>query len=157
MLSEMEQWQVDSTTMATNVQSLRLSVSEMERYRAEDIAKIEAMGIKISTLEAAAKHSIEVAAEIEAPLRDTIILRDTVPIAVKSIEMITPHLSMNGIIEDAHFSGSINLPVTLQQAVWIEYKRKCLFWKRVVGVHQTITSDNPHVQVKYSEYINIER
>lgn len=157
LLSEQRQWQIDSTTMATDAKSLRFTVDEMERYRAEDIAKIEAMGVKIKNLEAAAKHSLEVEVPITAPVRDTIIIRDTLPIAVKSVEMITPHLTMKGIIEDNQLKGSINLPVTLRQAVWIEYKRKCIFWKRPVAVHQTITSDNPHVKIKYSEYIKIEK
>lgn len=157
LLSEQRQWQIDSTTIATDAKSLRFTLDEMKQYRAEDIAKIEAMGVKIKNLEAAARHSLEVEAPITAPVRDTIIIRDTLPIAAKSVEMITPHLTMKGIIEDNQLKGSIHLPVTLRQAVWIEYKRKCIFWKRPIAVHQTITSDNPHVKIKYSEYIKIEK
>ena len=157
LLSEQRQWQIDSTTMATDAKSLRFTVDELEQYRAEDIAKIEAMGVKIKNLEAAARHSLEVEAPITAPVRDTIVIRDTVPLVLKSVKMITPHLTMRGIIEDNQLKGSIHLPVTLRQAVWIEYKRKCIFWKRPVAVHQTITSDNPHVKIKYSEYIQIQK
>lgn len=157
LLSDMKQWQVDSTTMAIDVKTLRLSVDEMERYRAEDLAKIKQMGVKIKHLEAAAKHQLEVNVDITASVRDSVIIRDTVPVIVKSVSMNTPHIRLSGIIEKDSLIGKIHLPVMLRQAVWIEYKRRWLFWKKVVAVHQTITSDNPHVEIKYSEYITIQK
>lgn len=155
--SDLRQWQIDSTTMATDAKSLRFTVDEMERYRAEDVAKIEAMGLKIKDLEATAKHHLEVDAPILAPIIDTVIIRDLEPIAVKAVAMNTPHISINAIIENDMLVGSIQLPVTIQQAVWIEYKRRWIFWKRPVAVHQTITSDNPYVKINYSEYIKITK
>lgn len=157
LLSEMKQWHVDSTIMATDVKTLRLTVDEMERYRADDLAKIKQMGVKIKNLEAAAKHQLEVNADIKASIRDSIVIRDTVPLIVKSVSMNTPHIQLSGIIEKDSLIGKIHLPVTLRQAVWIEYKRRWLFWKKVVAVHQTITSDNPHVEINYSEYITIKK
>ena len=157
LLSEVRRFRIDSVTRAVDVKALRLTVNEFERYRAEDMAKIKAMGIKIRNLEAAAKHEIEIAGPIDAVVRDTIIICDTVPVAVQRVEMHTPHIQMRGIIEDGRLTGDIRLPVTLRQAVWIEYKRRWLFWKRVKAVHQTMTSDNPYVEVKYSEYILISK
>ncbi|MFI3332189.1 MAG: DUF6549 family protein [Rikenellaceae bacterium] len=157
LLSEQKQWRVDSTTMATNAESLTLTIGEMKRYRADDALKIEAMGLKIRNLEAAARHEVEVEAPIDAPIIDTVIIKDLQPIMAKAVKLKTPHLSIDAIIDRDSLIGSIHLPVTLRQAVWIEYKRKCLFWKRPVAVHQTITSDNPHVKIKYSEYIKIEK
>jgi hypothetical protein len=61
------------------------------------------------------------------------------------------------IITHDTLKGDIRLPVTLQQTVWVEYKRKCLFWKKVKAIHQTISSDNPYVDIKYSEYIQIDK
>ena len=157
LLSEMKEWRIDSTTMATDVKTLRLTVDEMERYRAEDLVKIKQMGVKIKNRKAAAKHQLEVNADIKASVRDSIVIRDTVPVIVKSVSMITPYLQLSGIIEKDSLIGKIHLPVTLRQAVWIEYKRRWLFWKKVVAIHQTITSDNPHVEIKYSEYIIIQK
>lgn len=157
LLSDVRRFRIDSATTAVDVKALRLSVSEFERYRAEDMAKIKAMGVKIRKLEAAAKHRMEVAAPIDATIRDTIIIRDTVPVAVQRVEMHTPHIQMRGIIEEGRLRGDIWLPVTLRQAVWIEYKRRWIFWKRVKAVHQTISSDNPYITVKYSECVRIEK
>lgn len=157
LLSDMQQWQIDSATMATDVKRILMTSDEFERYRAEDAAKIKQMGIKIKNLEAAAKHQLEVNAPIAAQMRDSIIIRDTVPMVIKTVSMNTPHLKLTGTIENDSLVGSIHLPVTLRQAVWIEYKRRWLFWKKVKAVHQTITSDNPHVQITYSEYITIQK
>ena len=157
LLSDMRQWQIDSATMATDVKRLLMTSDEFEHYRAEDATKIKQMGIKIKNLEAAAKHQLEVNVPIAAQIRDSIIIRDTVPVVIKTVSMNTPYLTLAGTIENDSLVGSIHLPVTLRQAVWIEYKRRWLFWKKVKAVHQTITSDNPHVQITYSEYIHIAK
>ena len=155
LLSDVRRFRIDSAATAVDVKALRLSVDEFERYRGEDMAKIKAMGVKIRNLEAAAKHQIEVAASIDAIIRDTIIVRDTVPVVAQRVEMLTSHIQMQGIIESGKLRGEIRIPATLRQAVWLEYKRRWIFWKRVKAVHQTISCDNPYVQIKYSEYILI--
>lgn len=157
LLSEMKQWQVDSATMATDVKTLRLSMDELERYRADDLAKIKGMGVKIKNLEAAAKHEIEVDAPINASVRDSVVIRDSAVVRVQAVSMVNPFIQLHGIIERDSLIGSVHLPVTLRQAVWIEYKRRWLFWKKVKAVHQVITTDNPYVEVKYSEFINIQK
>lgn len=157
LLSDLKRWRVDSTTMATDVKTLRLSMDELERYRAGDLAKIKEMGIKIKNLEAVAKHEIEVDAPINASVRDSVVIRDSVAVRVQAVSMANPFIQMHGVIEKDSLIGSIQLPVTLRQAVWIEYKRRWLFWKKVIAVHQVITTDNPYVEVKYSEFINIQK
>ncbi len=157
LISQIKQWQVDSTTMATDAKALRLTINEMERYRAADIEKIKNMGIKIKNLEAAARHNMEINAEINAKIKDTVFIQDLTPVKAEIIKYKTPHLTLEGIISEKHFSGTINMPITLRQAVWVEYKRRWIFWKRAVGVHQTITTDNPHAHITYSEYIKIEK
>lgn len=157
LMGQVRRFRIDSATKAVDVHSLRLTLEEYERYRAADLRKIKALGIKVRNLEAAALHRLEVSAPLDAPLHDTILIRDTVPVAVQQIEMITPHIQLRGFIEQGRLRGDIHLPVTLRQAVWIEYKRRWIFWKRVKAVHQTISSDNPYVEVKYSEFIRIER
>lgn len=157
LLSDLKRWQVDSATMATDVKTLRLSMDELERYRADDLAKIKQMGIKVKNLEATAKHQIEVDAPIRATVRDSVVVRDSIAVRVQAVSMMNPFIQLHGVIERDSLIGSVHLPVTLRQAVWIEYKRRWLFWKKVKAVHQVITTDNPYVEVKYSEFINIQK
>lgn len=154
LLSDMKRIRVDSTTMAVDVNTLRLRVDEYKRLRAEDAEQIKRLGVKIKRLEAAARHEVEVAGPIDASVQDTVVIRDTVPLLRQKVEMITPHIRLTGIIEDNRLKGEIRVPVTLRQAVWVEYKG-WWFWKRVKAVHQTISSDNPYAEIRYSEYVQI--
>ena len=133
LLSDIRQWKVDSTTMATDARSLRLTIQELKEHRAEDLGKIKAMGVKIKDLEAVAKHSLSVKAPIAVPIRDTLILRELMPIPAKHVKITNPHLSMDATIIKDSLVGNISLPVTIQQAIWIEYKRCWIFWKKVIG------------------------
>lgn len=155
LLSEVKRLQVDSATMALDTKTLRLTLDEYKRFRAEDAAVIRRLGIKVKNLEAAARHEVEIAGPIDAVVCDTVIIRDTVPVLRQKMEMITPHIRLTGIIEDERLKGTIRVPVTLHQAVWVEYRGRW-FWKRVKAVHQTISSDNPYVEIRYSEYIRIK-
>lgn len=156
LLSEVKRMQVDSATMALDAKALQLTLDEYKRFRAEDAATIRRLGVKVKNLEAAARHEMEIAGPIDAAVRDTVIIRDTVLELRQKVEMRTPHIELTGIIEDERLKGSIRIPVTLNQAVWVEY-RGWWFWKRVKAVHQTISSDNPYVEIKYSEYIRVKK
>ncbi|GAA6401051.1 hypothetical protein K020075H21_03900 [Bacteroides ovatus] len=155
LLSEVRRIQADSATMALDAEVLQLTLDEYRRFRAEDAETIRRLGVKVKNLEAAARHEVEVAGPIDAAVRDTVLIRDTVPLLRQKVEMITPHIRLTGIIEDNRLRGEIRVPVTLNQAVWVEYKG-WWFWKRVKAVHQTISNDNPYVEIRYSEYIRIK-
>ncbi len=157
LMSEVRRIQADSSTMALDIKTLTMSLDEYKRFRAEDEEKIKKLGIRIKDLEATAKHNVEVDAPIDAEIKDSVMIRDTVPVFLKTVRMDTPYLKINGIIENDRLTGKINLPVTLNQAFWIEYKHKFLWWRwKVKAIHQTISSDNPYVEIKYSEYIKIK-
>lgn len=156
LLSEVRRIRVDSATMALDTRTLQLTLDEYRRFREEDAATIRRLGVKIKNLEAAARHEMEVAGPIDAAVRDTVVIRDTVPVLRQKVEMITPHIRLTGLIEEGRLKGEIRVPVTLRQTVWVEYKG-WWFWKRVKAVHQTVSSDNPYAEIKYSEYIRIDR
>ena len=157
LMSEVRRIQADSSTMALDIKTLTMSLDEYKRFRAEDEEKIKKLGIRIKDLEATAKHNVEVDAPIDAEIKDSVMIRNTVPVFLKAVRMDTPYLKINGIIENDRLTGKINLPVTLNQAFWIEYKHKFLWWRwKVKAIHQTISSDNPYVEIKYSEYIKIK-
>ena len=156
LLSEVRRIRIDSTTLAVDTKGLRLTVEEYKRFRAQDAETIKKLGVKIKNLEAAAKHQLEVEGPIDAVVKDTVFIRDTVPLLRQKVEMITPHIQLTGMIEDSRLKGQIRVPVTLNQAIWVEYKG-WWFWKRVKAIHQSISSDNPYVDIKYTEYFQIQK
>lgn len=156
LLSEMKQQQIDSAMMASTVKVLNLTLEEYKQYRAEDAAVIKKMGIRIKDLQAAAKHEVEINAPIDAEVKDSVIFRDTIPVYIRDVKIQTPYIQLHGVIEENRLIGDVHLPVHLQQAIWIEYKHKFLWWRwKIKAVHQTILSDNPYVKIKYSELINV--
>ncbi|MFK2335617.1 DUF6549 family protein [Bacteroides fragilis] len=156
LLSELTRVRIDSMTLAVDAKGLRLTVEEYKRFRTQDAETIKKLGIKIKNLEASAKHQLEMGVPIDAVVKDTVIIHDTVPLLRQKVEMITPHIQITGIIENCRLKGQIRVPVTLNQAIWVEYKGWWL-WKRIKAVHQTISSDNPYLNIKYTEYIKIEK
>ncbi|MDR1501161.1 MAG: hypothetical protein LBT43_01725 [Prevotella sp.] len=158
LLSSVKRIQVDSTTMALDVKTLRLTLDEYKQYRAKDAAHIEKLGIELKRLIAVSKHEVDVNADIRAEIRDTMVVRDIITLVLKKIEMNTPYLQVRGIIENNELVGKIYLPVNLHQAVWVEPKHRFLWWKwGVKAIHQTISSNNPHVEIKYSQIIMIAK
>ena len=156
LLSEVRRMRIDSTTLAVDTKGLRLTVEEYKRFRAQDAETIKKLGVKIKNLEAAAKHQLEVEGPIDAVVKETVFIRDTVPLLQQKVERISPHIQVTGMIEDSRLKGQIRVPVTLNQAIWVEYKG-WWFWKRVKAIHQSISSDNPYVDIKYTEYIQMQK
>jgi hypothetical protein len=158
LLSDIKRVRVDSTTMALDVKTLRLALDEYKQYRAKDAAHIEKLGIELKRLKMVSKHEVEIDADVRARIQDTMVVRDTLTLVLKKIEMNTPYLQVRGIIENNELIGKMHLAVNLHQAVWVEPKHRFLWWKwGVKTIHQTISSDNPHVEIKYSETIMIDK
>ena len=156
LLSGVKRMQIDSATMALETKVLRLTVDEYKEFRAKDAEIIRRLGIKVKKLEVAARHKIEVKVPVDAVIQDTLIIHDSISLTKQNVEMVTPHIKLTALIEGDHLRGDIKIPVTFHQAVWVEYKGWWL-WKRIKAIRQTISSDNPHVEIKYSEYIQIRK
>lgn len=158
LLADARHVRIDSAMMASTIQVLNLSVDEYKKYRVEDAATIKKMRIRINDLEAAGRHDVEINAPVDATVKDTTVIRDTVKVIVKAVKMETPYIKLIGIIEGNHLKGNIHLPVHLHQAFWVEYKHRFLWWRwKVKAIHQTISSDNPYVEIKYTEFINLKK
>lgn len=157
LLSEVKRFQLDSATMALDVRGLKLTVEEFKQFRRSDVEKIRLMGVKLQDLESAARHELTVDVPLDAELHDTIVIRDSGSAIVQRIDMKNAFIGMSGLIENDRLTGSLHIPVTLQQAIWIEYKRRWIFWKKAVAIHQIISSNNPYVEIRYSEYITIRK
>ena len=80
LLSELTRVRIDSMTLAVDAKGLRLTVEEYKRFRTQDAETIKKLGIKIKNLEASAKHQLEMGAPIDAVVKDTVIIHDTVPL-----------------------------------------------------------------------------
>lgn len=163
LLSDLDSVMLDGQKIGVKAESLQLTISQLKKYRAEDAERMKELNIKIKDLESTAKIQAEVNIDLKAQLRDT-----TVTIVIDSVNnttkeakykvtsINTPFLKINGMVTDTEFLGSIKLPVNIYQYVTASYRRKFLWWRwGLKGFNQTVISDNPHVEIKYAEFIHV--
>ena len=137
---------------AASVRALQLRCGEYERICAEDAARIRDLGIKIKRLESAAKSAVRTEVEVVAPLRDTIILRDT----LRLFRWRDPWVEVEGLIGYDSVECRVVSVDTLRQVVH-RVPRRFLFIKYgVKAIRQEVICTNPHSQIVYSEYIELK-
>lgn len=158
LLSGIQRMKIDSSKSAVDVKALKLTLDEYKEFRKQDLTAIKQMGVQINHLKATARHDLVIEAPIQTEVKDTVYYRDTTPVISQIIDLETPYLKIKGNILDKQLQGNIYLPVTLNQAIWVEYKHRFLWWRwKVKAIHQSISTDNPHVQLRYSEFISIKK
>lgn len=156
LFSSIEHYQIDSTKSASVVKGLQLSINDYEKYRKSDLETIKKLNLKIKNIEAISKSTLGVYAKIVSNLQDTLITRDSLLVEAKKVAMNDGYFDFNGVIVGDTLTADFNTEVKLDQAFYATYKWKFLWWKGPIkDVRQLIITDNPHVKLKYSEYIKI--
>ena len=137
---------------AASVQALQLRCDEFRQLRAEDARRIRNLGIKVKRLESIARSTTESELHVKTPLRDTIILHDT----LRLFEWCDHWVEINGIIRHDSVECHVKSVDTLRQVVH-RVPRKFLFIKYgTKAIRQEIISSNPHARIVYSEYIELK-
>lgn len=146
---------------AAQSQTLRLRIAEYERLRADDAARIRTLGIRLRRLEAAAKAVTATAAELHAPLHDTVVvrLRDTLVLrdTVRLFRWHDAWVRIEGEIAADSVFCRVESVDTLHQTVY-RIPRRFLFIRwGTKALRQEISSSNPHTRIVAAEYVKIER
>ncbi len=153
LLSDVELYRTRANESAASVDVLQLTLDEFKEHRAADALRIEELGIKLRRAESYAKSVTLSAYEERLPLRDTIILRDTVRI----FEGGDAWSTMSGSITKDSITYSLHSVDTLHQVVH-RVPRKFLFFRfGTKAIRQEIVSSNPHTELVYSEYVELPK
>ena len=157
LMQSVEHYRTAANEAAASVQILRLRCGEFEELRAADAEKIRQMGLKIRRLESAAKSVVQTKVEVVAPVRDTVIVRDTVHTTdtLRLFRWQDSWVTIDGVIDNDSVTCSLRSVDTLRQVVYRVPRR---FWFIKFGtkaIRQHITSSNPHTDIVYTEYIDI--
>ena len=137
---------------AASVQTLELRCDEFRRMRAEDVRRIQELGIKIKRLESVAKSATRTEVEVVVPLRDTVVLRDT----LRTFSWEDEWVRVDGLVGRDSVECRVASIDTLRQVVYRVPRR---FWFVKYGtkaIRQEIISSNPHTRIVYSEYIELK-
>lgn len=161
LTAQVDHYRTRAGSEAAAAEALRLRCAEFEALRADDAARIRALGIQIRRLEAAATVATAQAAAFAAPLRDTVILRerDTLRRAdtLRSFRWSDPWCRVEGVAGADSVHCLVACIDTLRQIVH-RVPRKFLFLRwGTKALRQEIVASNPHTRIVYAEYVQITR
>lgn len=157
LLADIETLQQDSAIQAYQVDKLTLSLDEYRKYRSEDAQTIADLKLKLKQVSAISKSEISVNVPINTPVRDTVIVVDSIYRKVQTIAYNDSNVSFNGTIWNDSLKANLHVPVTISQVLYKVPKHKFLWWSwGCKAVKQVVITNNPYVQLNYSEYIEIK-
>jgi hypothetical protein len=160
LLTDIETFKVRDSLNAAKVKGLELSLKEFERYRAEDASLIKQLKAKNRDLEAISKAQSQTIVELSTTAKDTIIIRDSVPIPALSLHAGDAWYDFNGILEGRNFTGVMTSRDSLLIVESVQRKRFLGFlWKtnKIKNREISATSKNPHTMIEGLELITIEK
>lgn len=132
---------------------LQLRCAEFERLRAADHEVIRDLGVRLRRAEAMARQVAKTEVEVAVPLRDTVILYDT----VRLFRWHDAWVEVEGELYRDSLHCRVESVDTLLQVVH-RVPRKFLFIRwGTKAIRQEILSKNPHTKILYSEYLTLER
>lgn len=160
LLSDVETYRVRDSLNAARVQSLELTVKEFERFRADDAALIKQLKQRNRDLAAVNKTQSQTIIDLRAIPRDTMIIRDTIPIPAVAVHCGDAWFDFDGLLTATEFTGTLANRDSLLIAESVQYKRFLGFlWKthKVKNRRVDVVSKNPHTSILGVEHIVIEK
>jgi len=184
LLDSVDHYRTAAGREAASVQALELKVSELERYKADAVAEIRSLGIKLRRVESVATTTARTEVRIATSLNDSVRnirlanLRraaDTVKARInreyaeeiaelstaaerlKTFAWADPHTQVSGIVTGDSVICNVTSVDTLRQVVHRVPRRFLFIRWGTKAIRQEIVSSNPHTRIVYAEYIDMRR
>lgn len=160
LLGDVEKYRVADSLSAARVQSLELTVSEFERFRADDARLIRELKAKNRDLAAVNKTQSQTIIDLRATPKDTTIIRDTIPIPAVAVHCGDAWFDFDGLLTATEFTGTLANRDSLVVAESVQYKRFLgILWKtnKVKNRRVDVVSKNPHTTIMGVEHVVIEK
>lgn len=159
LMGNVEMYRVRDSLSVARVQSLELSVSELERFRADDAGLIRELRTKNRDLAAINKTQSHTIIELLAIPKDTVIVRDSVLVPAVAVHCGDKWFDFDGTLTHDTFTGTLVNRDSLLIAETVKYRRFLGFlWKtnKVVDRCVDVVSKNPHTSIIGVEHVVIE-
>ena len=160
LASDLTHYRTRAGEEAAAARVLRLRCAEFERLRTEDAAEIRRLGIRLRRLEATAKIAAATQTDLHAPLRDSVIRRDTAASVfdtLKTFRWHDPWVRIEGCISHDSVRCRVSSVDSRRQVIHRIHRRFLFIRWGTKALRQEIVSSNPHTRIVYAEYIRIER
>ena len=152
LLSDVECYKTRADKWAATAEVLELKLSELREARKEDMKRIKELGIRLREVENYAMSVTQKRGGATLPLRDTVIIRDT----VKIFSSERGHTELNGMVRNDSITYHFESVDTIYQVVRRVPHRFLFFRYGTKAIHQDVWTSNPTTKVVYTEYIEIE-
>lgn len=158
LMGDVETFRVRDSLNAAKVQGLELTLSEFKRFRADDAALIKDLQIKNRNLAAINKTQAETIIRLSATGRDTVVIRDSIPVPAMTFHCGDEWFDFDGLLVDRQMTGKLANRDILTLVESVKYKR-FLFWKTKRVKERTLNavSQNPHTTIVDMEHIVLEK
>lgn len=159
LLSDVEKYRTRDSLNAATIGALELTVQEYERFRAADAEMIKTLRTNKRDLEAVLKAHTETIMELSAVPRDTVMIRDSIPIPAVAVHTGDAWFDFDGLLTEKEFTGTLHNRDSLLVAETVQYKRFLGFlWKtkQVRNRQIDVVSRNPHTTIMGTEFVKIE-
>lgn len=159
LMTDVEYYRTRDSLSAAGVERLTLTNREFRRHAEELTRTVEDLQLKLRRLQAASRTAVATTYPVEVQLRDTLIMRDTiaVPDTLSRLYYQNPWVTLDGIIADSVFRGTIESRDTLVQIVHRVPRRLWFIRWGTKAVRQEVTTRNPYSRITYTEYIELKR
>ena len=138
---------------AASVVALQLELNEFRKRSSRDAKRIRDLGIRLRRVESVAKMAAESSVKFEVPLRDTLILHDTVSL----FRWNDSWVRVEGVIHKGIAECSVESVDTLHQIVHRVPRRFLFLRYGTKAIRQEVISSNPHSRIVYAEYIELPK
>lgn len=155
-LIECVEWKTKDSLSAAKNATLNLKISELEKYRIDDINQINQLKKKNEELNNLIKNSSKTEIKIITQIKDTVIYKDT----VKYFNWNDNWTSVKGLIQKDTVDLNISNSDSLVISVATKYKRFLGFlWKtkKIKDQNVYVVSKNPHTTITNIEYYGISK
>lgn len=159
LMTDVEYYRTRDSLSAAGVERLTLTNREFRRHAEELALTVEDLQLKLRRLQAASRTAVATTYPVEVQLRDTLIMRDTiaVPDTLSRLYYQNPWVTLDGIITDSVFRGTIESRDTIVQIVHRVPRRLWFIRWGTKAVRQEVTTRNPYSRITYTEYIELKR
>jgi len=162
LLTQAREYRVRDSLHAVSVGVLTMRADELRRGFDEMSTLVRDMNINLRRVETLSQTALESNYSITAAVRDTVvyqIITDTLtsPRTAQTVRFRNAHISLDGLLSDSVFHGSVVTYDTITQALHrIPHRFLFLRWG-TKELRQDIVSSNPHTRITYNRTIKVKR
>lgn len=160
LLQDVERYRTSDSLNAAKAEVLSLKLSELERYRAEDMKVIESLKIRKKDLEQVTAIQLQTIADLRGTVADTIVMEREVHDTVQVLHVSDEWVDLHGIVADGAFDGTLEVRDSIYIVESVQRARFLGFlWrtKRIKSREVDVMNKNPYTEIMGIESIIIEQ